>query len=72
MKKARLIELIGKRLEVIEKIREEIEMAIEMFDSDIEQENGQISHDTLVSISNNLITTGLICDRIKSTLVLNA
>ena len=63
--------MVGKRLEVIEKIRGEIEEAIEMFDRDIEQGSEQISHDTLVSISNNLITTGLICDRIKSTLVLN-
>lgn len=64
--------MIGKRLEVIEKIRGEIEEAIEMFDRDIEQGSEQISHDTLVSISNNLITTGIICDRIKSSLVLNA
>lgn len=61
---------VGKRLELVERLRSEIESVIEVFDNDLESGETYASHDSLVSVRNNLITTSLICDSIKSSLVL--
>ena len=60
---------VGKRLEAVERLRSEIENIIEVFDNDLEQGATYASHDSLVSVRNNLITTSLICERVKSSLV---
>lgn len=60
---------VGKRLEAVERLRNEIESVIEVFDNDLEQGATYASRDSLISVRNNLITTSLICERVKSNLV---